>query len=107
MKLFILIRRDPAETHDEFMDWWAGDHAELASRMPGLGYYALHEIVGSMGRVPEWDGIAELTFESSDAARAAFDSPEGRATLDHATAGDRKGARRMMETTLMRVVRDA
>lgn len=107
MKLFILIRRDPDETHDEFMDWWAGDHAELASKMPGLGYYALHEVVGGMGREPEWDGIAELTFESSEAARAAFASPEGRATVEHANAGGRGGARRMMETSLLRVVRDA
>jgi len=107
MKLFILIRRDPDESHDQFMDWWAGDHAELASKMPGLGYYALHEVTGGMGREAEWDGIAELTFESTDAAIAAFDSAEGRATIAHANADGRGGARRMMETNLLRVVRDA
>jgi uncharacterized protein (TIGR02118 family) len=88
----------------EFMAWWSDEHAELAQKMPGPGYYALHEVEGGMGRDPEWDGVAELTFIPAEVARAAFASPEGVATLEHANG--RRGARQMLETSLLRLVEE-
>jgi len=105
MRLFILIRRDPDETHEAFMTWWSERHAELAREMPGLGRYVLHEVVEGFERELDWDGIAEMEFDSADAARAAFASPEGRATVAD-TAG-RGGARLIMSTDILRVIREA
>lgn len=105
MRLFILIRRDPSETHEEFMQWWAGDHADLAVAMPGLGRYVLHEVTGGFEHGVEWDGLAELEFESADAAKAAFAAPEGLETLAHASG--RRGARLMLLTETLRVARES
>jgi uncharacterized protein (TIGR02118 family) len=104
MRLFILIRRDPAETHEQFMAWWSERHAELARRMPGLRRYVLHEVLGGFERDVDWDGIAELEFDSEDAARAAFSSPEGRETLQD-TKG-RGGARLILSTDMLRLVKE-
>ena len=104
MRLFILIRRDPDETHDQFMGWWSDRHAELAQAMPGLRRYVLHEVTGGFERDVDWDGIAEMEFSSADDARAAFSSPEGQATF--ADTVGRRGARLMMNTDVLRVVRE-
>ena len=106
MRLFILIRRDPKETQQEFLTWWSDHHAELAKVMPGLKRYVLHEVKGGFEKPVDWDGIAEMEFESSDAARAAFlQSEAGMRTLEDAKG--KRGARLMLVTDLLRVVREA
>jgi uncharacterized protein (TIGR02118 family) len=102
MKLFILIRRDPAETHEEFMHWWSYRHAPLASKLPGLLSYILHEVTHGFERDVEWDGVAELEFGSVEDATTAFESPEGIALM--ADAAGRRGARVMLSTQVLRVV---
>ena len=67
-----MVRRRPDLTHDEFVAYWLGPHAEIARDMPGaLGY------VVNVARDPDlagWDGFAEVSFESAEAAEAAFSS---------------------------------
>lgn len=96
IRLFILIRRDPRETHQEFMHWWSNRHAKLAAQMPGLRRYVLHEVTSGFEKDLEWDGLAELHFDSVEASRAAFKSEEGRRTLEDAKG--RGGARLMLLT---------
>jgi uncharacterized protein (TIGR02118 family) len=105
MRLFILIRRDPSESHREFLDWWSGTHAELARHMPGLRRYVLHDVVKGFEKDVEWDGLAELEFDSEDSARAAFGSEAGAETMKDAMT--KRGARLMLTTDTLRVVREA
>lgn len=104
MRLFILIRRDPGDTQSEFLDWWSHRHAELARVMPGLGRYVLHEVTGGFEKDLDWHGLAELEFDSPEAAAAAFASPEGELLLQD--AGTKRGARLMLNTETLRVVRE-
>ena len=103
LRLFIVIRRDPGETHADFLEWWSDHHAEIAKDMPGLRRYVLHDVREGFEKDLQWDGLAELEFESVDAARAAFASDAGRRSLED-TKG-RGGARLMLSTDILRVVR--
>lgn len=103
MTIYILVRRDPREEPTEFEQWWRTQHATLAARMPGLRRYVLHRASGFEKPV-DWDGVAELCFDSEAAARAAFASEEGRAVMRDAAAGDRGGARLMLLTSPLDVV---
>lgn len=67
----LLVRKD-GYTHEEFVDRWQGDHAELAKNLPGLQRY-----VTSVPTKPEkaaYDGILELYFDDMAALSEAFDS---------------------------------
>lgn len=72
IKRISMVRRRTDLSHDEFVAYWLGPHAEIAKEMPGaLGY------VVNIARDPEhagWDGFAEVWFESAEAAEAAFAS---------------------------------
>lgn len=103
MTVYILVRRDPREKPEEFEHWWRTRHAPLAARMPGLTRYALHRATGFEKQV-DWDGVAELQFDSEETARAAFGSDEGRAVMLDAAADGRGGARLMLLTSPIEVV---
>lgn len=96
IRLFILIRRDPEETHEEFLHWWSDRHAKLAAKMPALRRYVLHEVTTGFEKTLDWDGLAELHFDTVEASKAAFKSEEGRLTLEDAKG--RGGARVMLLT---------
>lgn len=72
IKRISMVRRKPDLSHDEFVTYWLGPHADIARQMPGaLGY------VVNVALDPEaagWDGFAEVWFESVEAAEAAFAS---------------------------------
>jgi len=72
IKRISMVRRRNDLSHDEFVAYWLGPHADIAKEMPGaLGY------VVNVARDPEsagWDGFAEVWFESIEAAEAAFAS---------------------------------
>lgn len=104
MRLFINIVRDPRWTQEEFLDWWSNQHAELAKLLPGIGRYVLHEVTGGFEKDVPYHGLAELEFESLEAARSAFASPEGKALLDDAVGV--RGSRMIMVTEQYRVVRE-
>ena len=67
-----MVRRRPDLSHEDFVGYWLGPHAEIAREMPGaLGY------VVNVADDPDeagWDGFAEVWFESREAADAAFAS---------------------------------
>ena len=72
IKRVSMVRRRPDLSHEEFVAYWLGPHAEIAKEMPGaLGY------VVNIAQDPEqagWDGFAEVWFESRETADAAFAS---------------------------------
>ena len=72
IKRVSMVRRRPDMSHEDFVAYWLGPHAEIAREMPGaLGY------VVNVAHDPAeagWDGFAEVWFDSREAADAAFAS---------------------------------
>lgn len=72
IKRVSMVRRRPDLSHEDFVAYWLGPHAEIAREMPGaLGY------VVNVADDPDeagWDGFAEVWFESREAADTAFAS---------------------------------
>lgn len=61
---------------EEFQSYWRTQHAEIVYRMPGIRRYVQSHTLtsGYRNRTPACDGVAELTFDNSDALRALADS---------------------------------
>jgi uncharacterized protein (TIGR02118 family) len=78
--VFVLHKR-PGMGRDEFRRYWRDVHGPIAAKMPGLRKYVQnHPLPDAASGDPLCDGIAELWFDSAEALRAAFASPEGAAT---------------------------
>jgi uncharacterized protein (TIGR02118 family) len=81
-KVIFVLHRRPDMDRDAFRRYWRDVHGPIAARMPGLRRYVQNYAVpGATSGDPPCDGIAELWFDSEEAMRAAFASPEGAATM--------------------------
>lgn len=90
--LVLLAARPPDWTHERFIDWWRGDHAELTRRLPGLRSWRHTEIDAALEpRSDGWDGLSVLGFDTAEDLRQALDSPEWAAAV--AQVGDMRGRR--------------
>ncbi len=69
-----LVRKDEY-SHDEFVERWEGDHADVARELPGLRRYSTS--VPTNPDDVEYDGVLELAFESEQALNEAFASEVG------------------------------
>jgi uncharacterized protein (TIGR02118 family) len=58
---------------DEFWAHYAGPHADIVRRMPGLRGLALSRPVGPQSS--EWDAVGELWFDDAEAVSVAFADP--------------------------------
>ncbi len=75
MKVMIgLVRRDDM-SHEEFARWWTQEHAPLARTLPAVRRICLNLLEDGA----PFDGIAELWFDSADAADAAYATDIGKA----------------------------
>lgn len=75
MKVMIgLVRRDDM-THDAFAQWWTQEHAPLARTLPGVRRIRFNLLEDGA----PFDGIAELWFDSAEAADAAYATDIGKA----------------------------
>lgn len=81
--LAILTRRQPGLSDEEFFDHYHRTHFASASRLPGLvSYQQARGVHGDQAwtspeSFPDYDALSLYTFESYEAARAAFGSAEG------------------------------
>ncbi|ELY96167.1 ethyl tert-butyl ether degradation EthD [Natrialba hulunbeirensis JCM 10989] len=82
VKLVEFLVRDDEYSHEEFVEHWQGEHAELASELPGLERYST-SVPGNPTEV-EYDGVLELTFENSQALNEAFKSEVGQEVQEDA-----------------------
>jgi uncharacterized protein (TIGR02118 family) len=90
--LILLAARPPDWTHERFIAWWRGEHAELTVRLPGLKRWLHTEVEGALEpRSEGWDGVSILGFDSREALDAALASPEWKAAVDQ--VGDMRGRR--------------
>ncbi|WP_411966374.1 EthD domain-containing protein [Haloferax sp. YSMS24] len=75
IKLVNLVVKKPDYSHEEFVERWTGEHADIAKELPGLQKYST-----SLPTDPEraeYDGIVELYFEDMGALKTAFSSEIG------------------------------
>ncbi|MFF3706360.1 EthD family reductase [Streptomyces phaeochromogenes] len=90
--LVLMAARPSDWTHERFIDWWRGDHAELTRTLPGLRSWRHTEIDTALEpRSEGWDGVSILGFDTAEDLRRALDSPEWAAAV--AQVGDMKGRR--------------
>jgi uncharacterized protein (TIGR02118 family) len=74
MKVMIgLVRRDDM-SHEEFAHWWTQEHAPLARTLPGGRWIRFNLLEEGA----PFDGIAELWFDSAEAADAAYATEIGK-----------------------------
>jgi uncharacterized protein (TIGR02118 family) len=78
--VYQLTRKDGMSL-EEFRQYWIEVHGDLGSKLPGLRRYVQSHLVDEAYLYvrPHFDGVAQLWFDSADAMRAAFDSPQGKA----------------------------
>lgn len=75
MKVMVgLVRRDDMSRED-FRRWWLQDHAPLARTLPGVRRIRFNVLDDGA----PFDGIAELWFDSAEAADAAYATEIGKA----------------------------
>ncbi|MER6081027.1 EthD family reductase [Streptomyces sp. NPDC001833] len=90
--LVLLAARPPEWTHERFIAWWRGEHAELALTLPGLRSWRHTDIDTALEpRSEGWDGVSVLGFDTAEDARKALDSPQWAAAV--AQVGDMRGRR--------------
>lgn len=89
IKFVMCLTRHPRLTRDEFLDYWKNRHGpffmENADEMGAKRYVQSHTLSSplneglrvSRGMQPEYDGVAEVWFESEEALVAGMSSPEG------------------------------
>ena len=89
VKLVMCLRRRPDLTREQFQDYWLNQHGPFfqknAGAMRSKRYVQSHTIETplndgmreSRGMQPDYDGVAEVWFESEDDMMEAMSSPEG------------------------------
>ena len=92
IKLVYCITKRPDLTDEQFFHYWEHVHGALAARIPHLRKLVQSHRVNVSGDKyqPDYDGMAELWFDSADDLLAARQSPEWQAiTEDEANFIDR------------------
>lgn len=93
MKIEIILFRNHM-TLEEQHRWWLEDHAPIARMMPGLRGYVIHLADrGESGEEPEICGTGTLSFNSPEAAIAAYNSPQWGAAREHTKASGARSLR--------------
>jgi uncharacterized protein (TIGR02118 family) len=90
--LVLLASRPSDWTHERFITWWRGEHAQMTYPLPGLRAWRHTEVECALEpRSEGWDGISVLSFDSEPDLRAALASEEWAAAVRH--VGSMKGQR--------------
>lgn len=76
LKFVALWNVAPGLSEAEFEDWYRRVHVEDARRIPGLRRYTINRVAPAEAEGSAYYRMAELCFDSHDAAKAAMASPE-------------------------------
>lgn len=82
IKLVYCVTKKPGLTDEEFFGYWQNIHGPLGARIPGLRRLVQsHRVTVPDDRYrPDYDGMAELWFDSIADMLAARQSPEWKAS---------------------------
>lgn len=101
--LIVLAARPSDWTHEQFIDWWRGEHAEVTYPLPGLRRWLHTELsAGGDEKSAGWDGLSVLSFDSRGSLQAALASEEWQAAVAH--VGDMRGRRMILTGDEMTMV---
>jgi len=78
-KAIILLKSKDDMSHEDFANWWLGDHSKLARQLPGLKKLCFNLIDNEDS---EYDGAAELWFDSQADFEAAYQTEIGKAVAE-------------------------
>lgn len=82
IKVMLVMHRRADLTREEFSEYWAGPHADIAKAWLGVRRYVQDHVLPELPLgEPPCDGIAELWFDSAEALQAALGSAEGQRTM--------------------------
>ena len=84
VKRFVILRRKPGMSTDEFRRHWREVHGPLIARLPGLIKYVQYHVRSEALDDTEAavDGLAELWFESEEAQKRAYATAEYEAVVE-------------------------
>ena len=89
IKFIMCLTRHPSMSREEFKDYWLNKHGpffmENADAMGAKKYIQSHTLNSplneglrsSRGMLPEYDGVAEVWFDSEQALMDGMSTPEG------------------------------
>lgn len=90
--LVVLASRPPDWSHERFVEWWRGEHADVTRALPGLRRWRHMAVDRALEpRSEGWDGLSVLSFDTADDLAKALDSPQWAAAVAH--VGPMKGRR--------------
>ncbi len=82
VKYIICVKRKAEMTHEEFAAYWRNHHSVVVKSVPEFTrhvrkYVQCHLVSGAipLGVAPDYDGVAELWFDSVEALETAFREP--------------------------------
>lgn len=83
-KLMGIIKRPDGMEFEDFKTWWLNEHAPKVKQWPGLVEYRIN-----LCTTPdqEFDGVAEVSFETREAMESIFSTAEGKRARESATSG--------------------
>lgn len=83
-KVMGILKRPEGTDFETFKNWWLKEHSQKVKKWPGLVEYRIN-----MSTTPDqdYDGVAEVWFETREAMDAVFSTPEGELARKSATDG--------------------
>lgn len=88
-KVMIFLTRKSDASREEFQRWWWDEHAPKARELPGIvkiTFNVLNAEDEAIAAGVTFDGIAELWFESAEAAAAGYASEIGKSVAADSVA---------------------
>ena len=82
-KAMILLKRNEGMDHQEFRNWWIGQHAALARQLPGVKHLCFNVVETEKAFC---EGIAELWFETKEDFESAYKTDIGKAVAEDSMA---------------------
>lgn len=90
--LILMASRPEDWTHEQFIEWWRGEHAEHTYPLPGLRRWLHTDVKEAFEeRSQGWDGVSILSFDTKEDLDAALASKDWAAAVAH--VGDMRGHR--------------
>ena len=95
-KMVAFLKKRPDLSVEAFQAHWNSPHGKLGAAVPGTRRYVqCHPLPSSYqnGRMPLWDGVAEIWFDSDEAMRTSAATPEYKVVMaddPNFLAGDTK-----------------
>lgn len=94
--LIVLAARPSDWTHEQFMTWWRGEHADVTFPLPGLKRWLHVDLDEATDpKSAGWDGLSILSFDSQEDLDAALRSPQWKTAVAH--VGPMRGRRMIFQ----------